>query len=287
MKCNLKTTGNDNYEFDPQYLRMKKENRILKNQLKTSMTFIKVVCCMAFFFAVVIMATSKKMESMEGEITRLKNTNAILVAKDEDLTNSYNKMSETLKTTSEAAVELDNSLTELKKDNIDLQNRIKGYEEREELFDKYEYAIIRKDGTRTDITYDNIKNLEDLCSEKGMNQEAVNLVLALAMTESDGTEKVDNNSSTARGYGQILSSTGQFVYCRLMNNSNYTHQLAYDGETNFAMMVNYLDWLNDKHKGNLNGIINEYRGLKSTDYIVKVDKYLSKSNLSLNTLKIK
>ena len=34
MKCNLKTTGNDNYEFDPQYLRMKKENRILKNQLK-------------------------------------------------------------------------------------------------------------------------------------------------------------------------------------------------------------------------------------------------------------
>ena len=27
MKCNLKTT-NDNYEFDPQYLRMKKENRI-------------------------------------------------------------------------------------------------------------------------------------------------------------------------------------------------------------------------------------------------------------------
>ena len=95
MKCNLKTTGNDNYEFDPQYLRMKKENRILKNQLKTSMTFIKVVCCITFFFAVVIMATSKKMESMEGEITRLKNTNAILVAKDEDLTNSYNKMSET------------------------------------------------------------------------------------------------------------------------------------------------------------------------------------------------
>lgn len=286
MKCNLNTN-----EFDPQYLRLTKQNRILRKQLKTTINLLKVVCCLTLMFIGSLLIASNKIDDLTNEISRLENNSILLkdeistlAIKNEELVGTFNYLSETLKTTFDMIVELDESNNTLKQDNHELQTIISKYEERAELFDKYEYAIIRDNGTRTDITYDNIKNLEQLVQEKEMTEETVDLVLSLAMTESNGKEKVNNKTSTARGYGQILSSTGEFVYCRLMDNSSYSHELAYDGDTNFAMMVNYLDYLNIKNRGNMTKVIDGYRGIESDDYKYKVDGYLSKAGLELNTL---
>lgn len=153
---------------------------------------------------------------------------------------------------------------------------------REELFDKYEYAITRSDGSRTDITYEQLKTVEQLCKEKDIDTD---LILSICMVESSGTENAKNGSSTARGYGQILSGTGEYVYEKLMKAGNYDHSLAYNGDLNLKMVIEYIDYL-DERNSSLYGVIENYRGDPSDldNYITKLDKYLSTKGKSVAQL---
>lgn len=185
----------------------------------------------------------------------------------------------------ELTTELDEQSKSLAASNQEYYERIQVYEQREELFDKYEYAIVRSDGSRTDITYDQLIEVEEFEEVKGVDAD---LVLSIAMVESQGTEKICNAKSSARGYGQILAGTGEYVYENLMCQGKYDHSYALNGDTNLAMMVYYLEYLG-KNNSTMTGVIQGYRGEGEEilyDYMDKINGYLAKTGQSLASLHI-
>ena len=213
--------------------------------------------------------------------------NQSLIAENQSLSSTYNDAVLILSDVSEIAYQLDQQNRTLNNDLNDALEKIKQYESREELFDSYEWALFRKDGSRTDISYNDIVTLEELVDEKDLSDDTVDLVLAMAMTESNGNANARNVSSSAVGLGQFLSGTGRFVYTSLMGNDVYNHQeTASNSETNLEMMVYYLEYLDVKNNHNIERVISCYRGIESPSYKYKINSYLAKNDLSLATIDI-
>lgn len=213
--------------------------------------------------------------------------NQSLIAENQSLSSTYNDAVLILSDVSQIAYQLDQQNRTLNDDLNDALEKIKQYESREKLFDSYEWALFREDGSRTDISYNDIITLEELVDEKDLSDDTVDLVLAMAMTESNGNANARNVSSSAVGLGQFLSGTGRFVYTSLMGNDVYNHQeTATDSETNLEMMVYYLEYLDVKNNHNIERVISCYRGIESPSYKYKINSYLAKNDLSLATIDI-
>lgn len=213
--------------------------------------------------------------------------NQSLIAENQSLSSTYNDAVLILSDVSEIAYQLDQQNRTLNDDLNDALEKIKQYESREELFDSYEWALFRENGSRTDISYNDIVTLEELVDEKDLSDDTVDLVLAMAMTESNGNANARNVSSSAVGLGQFLSGTGRFVYTSLMGNDVYNHQeTASDSETNLEMMVYYLEYLDVENNHNIERVISCYRGIESPNYKYKINSYLAKNDLSLATIDI-
>lgn len=213
--------------------------------------------------------------------------NQSLIAENQSLSSTYNDAVLILSDVSQIAYQLDQQNRTLNDDLNDALEKIKQYESREKLFDSYEWALFREDGSRTDISYNDIVTLEELVDEKDLSDDTVDLVLAMAMTESNGNANARNVSSSAVGLGQFLSGTGRFVYTSLMGNDVYNHQeTASDSETNLEMMVYYLEYLDVKNNHNIERVISCYRGIESPSYKYKINSYLAKNDLSLATIDI-
>lgn len=213
--------------------------------------------------------------------------NQSLIAENQSLSSTYNDAVLILSDVSQIAYQLDQQNRTLNDDLNDALEKIKQYESREKLFDSYEWALFREDGSRTDISYNDIITLEELVDEKDLSDDTVDLVLAMAMTESNGNANARNISSSAVGLGQFLSGTGRFVYTSLMGNDVYNHQeTASNSETNLEMMVYYLEYLDVKNNHNIERVISCYRGIESPSYKYKINSYLAKNDLSLATIDI-
>ena len=213
--------------------------------------------------------------------------NQSLIAENQSLSSTYNDAVLILSDVSQIAYQLDQQNRTLNDDLNDALEKIKQYESREKLFDSYEWALFREDGSRTDISYNDIITLEELVDEKDLSDDTVDLVLAMAMTESNGNANARNVSSSAVGLGQFLSGTGRFVYTSLMGNDVYNHQeTASNSETNLEMMVYYLEYLDVKNNHNIERVISCYRGIESPSYKYKINSYLAKNDLSLATIDI-
>ena len=213
--------------------------------------------------------------------------NQSLIAENQSLSSTYNDAVLILSDVSQIAYQLDQQNRTLNDDLNDALEKIKQYESREKLFDSYEWALFREDGSRTDISYNDIITLEELVDEKDLSDDTVDLVLAMAMTESNGNANARNISSSAVGLGQFLSGTGRFVYTSLMGNDVYNHQeTASNSETNLEMMVYYLEYLDVKNNHNIERVISCYRGIESPTYKYKINSYLAKNDLSLATIDI-
>lgn len=156
-------------------------------------------------------------------------------------------------------------------------------QQREELYDKYDYAIKRiDDGTRTDITYDQLINLEEEAEKRGIDTD---LVLSIVMVESDGVETAKSSQSTATGYGQFIYDTGKFVYEDLLHQGTYNSTVALNGNTNLTMMTAYLEHLADIWNNDIYMIMKNYRGKDGDildDYMARVDRYLETKDKQLN-----
>ena len=213
--------------------------------------------------------------------------NQSLIDENQSLSSTYNDAVLILSDVSQIAYQLDQQNRTLNDDLNDALEKIKQYESREELFDSYEWALFRENGSRTDISYNDIITLEELVDEKDLSDDTVDLVLAMAMTESNGNANARNVSSSAVGLGQFLSGTGRFVYTSLMGNDVYNHQeTASDSETNLEMMVYYLEYLDVKNNHNIERVISCYRGIESPSYKYKINSHLAKNDLSLATIDI-
>ena len=184
------------------------------------------------------------------------------------------------------SIEMEESNIELKNIVSNQEEELIGYREREELFDKYNDALYNKYGNRTDITYYQIQSLSDYCDEKGYSSEMVDLVLAIAMSESEGRSDAYNKESGATGYGQLLGSTAKFVYTKLEDHETYTHDVSLDGEANLKMVADYISYLYSYHHNSLPAAIDSYRGLHSTGYINKINSYLKDNDLSIYNIEI-
>lgn len=280
----VNNTVTDNNKLQKQVKSLRRQNVALGNYNK----FLTVVLGVALFAIVSLgLWTVTTTAIMKSEIAELKASNEALVEENKELSIQYNEVTEMLASVSEISVDLDKSNNLLKIENRAMSERIKEYQEREELHDKYDYAIERKDGSRTDFSYSELKTLEQLTEEKGLSKETNDLILSIAMTESNGKEDAVNSESTATGYGQFLSSTGKFVYTKLMGNKSYSHELAKDGKTNISMMVEYVAYLDDKYNGNIGNVLLEYRGVYDQAYLNKINNYLKIKNTSLDTINIR
>lgn len=273
------------------YNRLEKRlTRATKRMEKLEKRNNTLVISNSFLLALMIITTvlmGCKFAADSFKISSLKSQNESLTEEVKLLSKEFDDASNLLADVSEIAVTLDKDNETLKEDNLQLQDELNSYKEKQELYDKYDYAIYRDNGTRTDITYDNLKSLEELTKEKGMTEESNQLILSIAMTESKGVETAENPVSTATGYGQFLSSTGRFVYTELMGNDSYVHsEIAKNGETNLQMMAYYIDYLDTKYNGNMVAIIDEYRGIHDESYMGKINKYLSTKELTLASIEI-
>ena len=278
------------YENEYRYLR--KSRRTLKRAVyrlaKLNMILSVIVIFLIGFIIIAGNNMIVKNRDLENQLAEANSELETVNNTNKELTENLNELSDEYEKTSTLSVILDDQNKSLVKQINNLNKTLDSYEEREELFDKYEYALIREDGTRTDITYEEIQNLYNTAEELNMSEESICLILSVAMVESQGTESATNTSSTAVGLGQILSSTGKFVWTDLMDNSGrYIHSsVASDGNTNLQMMAYLLNYLNDKYNGNAINVMKEYRGEDDVKYFEKIDDYLDTAGLSLKSLSI-
>ena len=179
---------------------------ILKKELTISKIYnvVLTICCCVLFTLLLtnnnkltnenftqLMNAEAKYQELETKFKNLQANSEYLAAKYEDMSNTI--------------AELTSSLTILEDENMSLvesnetyyQELVK-FSEREELFNKYEYAIYNKANKRTDITYEQLTKLEDLVLDTNIQDE--DLILSIIMTESTGKEKAQSTISTAKGY---------------------------------------------------------------------------------------
>ena len=159
-------------------------------------------------------------------------------------------------------------------------DELKVFRAREELYNKYEYALYDRSGKRNDITFDQLKTAEKIMVDNGIDP---NLLFSIVMTESQGKESAKNAASTATGYGQVLVSTGKTVYEKMMNAGKFNSSLLLDGDTNLEICATYLNYLK-QDSSSVYQIVNRYRGTQDSAYCATLNKYLEKSGTSLAQL---
>lgn len=216
----------------------------------------------------------------------LEEKNLKLYEENQESATAYESSISLLKEVAEVAVELDKDnqkIVNLSKKQKRMLNKL---QKRKKLMNKYEWALYNEDG-KTDISFEDIETLRSLCKKKNLSDDTVDLVLAIAMTESTGDAKCTNPNSTALGLGQFIEETGRIAYTVLMGHDSYNHKkVAVNGTTNLKMIVYYLEYLDMKTNGDIDKVIDYYRGLRSEGYKKKINKYLSNNNKSLLNIKI-
>lgn len=261
-----------------------KKKRIaqLRSDLMITRVFATVMslafCTLGIIFMNTYNDQQDEISKLEKDYKNLKTDYNILT----DRYDSFNNSIEELLCISETLDEQNKSLVD---SNQEYYDQLQEYKNRAELYDKYDYALFNDAGERTDITYGQLKTLEELIADSSINDE--DLILSLIMTESNGNETAKNKDSSAKGYGQIINSTSKFVYTRLLGKSGWTSNIALDGATNMEMTVAYVDYLYRKNDKDLYKTIKNYRGKDDvTSYISKMDSYLSLKNKSVEQLHV-
>lgn len=216
-------------------------------------------------------------EQLNNTITDMTSDSDALTARNSALTLQNNVLKDSVSGMKDTIETLDSSNAKLIKDNKSLSSDLKKFTKRSELYDKYEYAIYNKSGDRTDLKYDQIATGEELMKKAGIDPD---LLFGIIMTESGGNEKASNSTSTARGFGQMLAGTGEYVYEDILNLGTYNHSMAYNGDTNIRMVVGYLGYLkNTRHMSAYNAV-KAYRGVEPTGYIKTINSYINKKGNS-------
>ena len=182
----------------------------------------------------------------------------------------------------ETIIQLDEQLEEVSATNKEYVDDLNRLRTREELYNKYEYAIY-EDGYRTDLTYEEIKLGEDLMVEKGYDPH---LMFGTIMVECSGEREQVTPPYDATGYGQFLDSTAKWVWTKLMGNDNYHSDLRKDGETNIKMMAEYYDYLYSIKGGDTFRVIKHYSGNSTNEgaarYLARINSYTKKVGVTVD-----
>lgn len=260
------------------YRRLKVTNKKLKGSLKRLRALlglnviIAVACGLGLvFFASLYVTEVKENAKLKDDLATIKDANDILVSEVSDANDTIIRLSK-------VATQLDKENTILVTTLTTQNEELETLREREELYDLYDYALTREDGSRTDITYEDIKSLHDLAIEAGLGEDAVAVVLAISMNESQGMAKVKNSKSTAAGLTGLLYGTAKFSYENLLGNGQGTYKwdYVYDASTNLKMSLAYISYLKQHTNGSTRSILIGYRGLYDQAYMDKIAEYVGK-----------
>ena len=217
---------------------------------------------------------NEKLQNINADVVSISNETIVLQSQNKILSDSISGMKNTID-------KLDASNAKLIKDNKSLDKSLKKFENRAELYDKYEYAVYDKSGKRTDLTYSQIKTGEELMKAEGIDPD---LLFGMIMTESGGDETATSSSSTARGYGQFLAGSGKYVYEKILHLGTYSHSMAYNGDTNIKMAAGYLGYLKNTRGFSAYAAVKAYRGVEPTAYIRTINSYIGKKGKSFNQI---
>lgn len=248
---------------------MKNRNNDKRMTVKEAKNTIKLLTYCVGILSVVVMALAINVSCKKSSIRELeaRNANLIIQAENRSKTNSA-----LLSVVNDLDCQLENvaSINSSMVDELDILRK------RSELYDKYEYAIVNELG-RTQLTYEEVQYAEDLMLEKGLNPH---LLVGSIVVESTCNPEAVHPDTKATGYGQILNSTGKWIWEDLMGNTGYYPDLRKDGISNIAMMATYYDYLYSKHDTTL-GVVKAYSG-NSTDDGAR--EYLNKINSVTQTV---
>lgn len=264
----------------------KEKNKKLKKEVNV-LTYLLALTIIISIVSIITLCN--KITVLKRELTN-SNTKIFELKQENSELSVYNtKLIETTANYKDIAAELSDSITQLKNDNESLASEYDSVKEaydilkyREELYDKYSYAIMYN-GNRTELTYDQIKTAEELAKEKGVDPD---MLFSIGMVESKFDSSCTTTTSTAKGYFQFLKGTGKFTYNTLMGHDDYYDHstMATNPYTSIKMAVNYLNYLGKNRSTNY-GVIKGYTGLSEPDwYIDRMNTYLSKVNKSFSDL---
>lgn len=278
--------------------RLKSRNRTLRRLVLALSVFCVMLTTVTVISVKTMVKANQESQTLEERYNELQaifeaQTDEIKLMKSQyiDLYDENTEVLEENEYLATSVLSLTDAMYAMEEQNVQLLDQsmiykeaVEEYQEREELYDKYSYAIIRNDGSRTDITFDQLRTAEDMMTENGLDPD---LLLSIVMVESNGKEKAKSSISTARGYGQFLKATGKFVYENLMKAGTYDHSYALNGDTNIQMMAEYLNYIID-NSNSLKSAIKWYRGEGGqvlTNYISRIDSYLAVNGKSVDKLK--
>ena len=191
----------------------------------------------------------------------------------DSLNTDLNTAKDTISGLSDVAVNLEQENTNMKATIEELET----LKQRAELYDKYEYALVRQDGSRTDVDYDYILTLEKLAEQEGLGNDAVALVLAISYNESRGYADLKNSQSSAAGLCGLLKSTAEYSYENLLNYGSFTPELVYDPLLNLEMAMSYIAYLKENTDSNYELLV-AYRGdANDKSWFSNIEKHVGKS----------
>lgn len=228
------------------------------------------------------------------------NTTHTTIAKYESIsktnTETINTLQGGLRASTETIDELSMELEQLKEDNLELVSdnkkllkEVKSIGNKLTLYEKYDYAVFDKANNRTGLTYEQLKLGDELMTEKGYDPD---LLFGIIMVESNGNPLAQNKVSSAKGYGQLLASTGKYVYESLLGHGKGTYNhlsLSLNGDLNIEMTANLIDYLYKLHNGNLYKAIKNYCGQNDAGtraYINKINKHISEAGKNVYTMNV-
>jgi len=258
-----------------------KKIAIRERKIKVYMTFI------CLFLTVFLAINSVQLYNAKKQIESYQRLNAELQGTIDDQHTLFQNASVLVQQLDTNIVELYDKNEQLKKQYNSALDIINYYNNRTELYNKYEYALIYN-GERTDIDYEVLESLEHFALESEYGNDVLVLSLALAMTESHGIADAKNPNSSARGLGQLIHSTAKTCYEDLLGNGEGTYKVeyAFDPETNLRMTLALVNELSKENKGNPIKVIDDYRGLHSEAYISEVRKYVEAAGYNLSALNL-
>ena len=191
--------------------------------------------------------------------------------------NNAQMFSETTADLIEITTQLNIDRDTLIADNEYMLHELEIYKHKEELYDKYEYALFYN-GERTDITYEHLDSLEQMVEETSVPNP--DLILAIIGLESHYNCQAYNPNSGASGFGQFLPSTARSVWIKVLGNSeeSWDPDMIFDPDVNLQLTVAYMDYLIEKH-GSPREALRQYSGSGSNEahlngYIATLDSYL-------------
>lgn len=276
-----------------------RNRRLARRIMRLERMCANFIICTAFFFALSIFLSATLLVVLHDKSTKindlqqqLSKANEMYSTLSSESSYEYNLLQDKYTQLEDDFVTINTTLDEQNKELVDkynelnseYQNTVNEANERAKFYKDYEWVTTY---SGTDITYDDIDTLESIAEDNNMGKDTVDLVLSIAMVESEGNENAYNKSG-ASGLGQLMPSTAKYAYETLMNNGSgtYRSEYAFNHTTNLKMALHTINYLSNDSDHNALTVVCKYRGKYSQGYINAVNSYLSNLGKSIDTIDV-